>query len=134
MNEVLKLTIVYATVVMSIAFLIGELIPRQIAMMFTSDENLIRISTNGMRIVVAVFPIVGIQMVVANFFQSIGKASKSVFLSATRQLIFLMPLLFVLPRFFGTNGVWLSMPISDALATVIAIILLYNEFRRKNER
>ena len=130
-NEVLKLTIVYATVVMSIAFLIGELIPRQIAMMFTSDENLIRISTNGMRIVVAVFPIVGIQMVVANFFQSIGKASKSVFLSATRQLIFLMPLLFVLPRFFGTNGVWLSMPISDALATVIAIILLYNEFRRK---
>lgn len=130
-NEVLKLTIIYATVVMSIAFLIGELIPRQIAMMFTSDEDLIRISTNGMRIVLAVFPVVGVQMVVANFFQSIGKASKSVFLSATRQLIFLMPLLFVLPLFFGTNGVWISMPISDALATVIAIILLYNEFRRK---
>ncbi|HOI25855.1 MAG TPA: MATE family efflux transporter [Paludibacteraceae bacterium] len=129
--EVLRLTIIYATVVMTIAFLLGELIPKQIAMLFTKDEELIRLSTNGMRIVVAAFPIVGFQMVVANFFQSIGKASRSVFLSATRQLIFLIPLLLILPGMFGTNGVWISMPVSDFLSTLIAVGLLYNEIKRK---
>ncbi|MCQ2219016.1 MAG: MATE family efflux transporter [Paludibacteraceae bacterium] len=130
-REVLKLTIACATAVTTGAFLLGELLPYQIASLFTDDQELIEISARGMRIVVSVFPIVGIQMVVTNFFQSIGRAHWAIFHSASRQLLFLLPLLIILPQYFDTDGIWLSMPISDALATVIACGMLYVEFKRK---
>lgn len=134
--QVLKLTIIYATIVTTIAFIAGEVFPRQLAMMFTQDEILIGLSVTGMRMVFAVFPIVGFQMVVANFFQSIGKAQKAIFLSATRQLLFLIPLILILPTYLGTDGVWMSMPISDFVATFTAAILLFYElkqFKKKKE-
>ena len=70
------------------------------------------------------FPFVGCQIVISNFFQSIGRAPVSIFLSLSRQLLFLLPLLLILPDYWSTNGVWWSMPISDFIAFVIAVVVL----------
>lgn len=137
-NKVLRLTIYAATFVTTSAFLAGELMPELLARAFTTDQELIKQAANGMRYLVFFFPIVGFQMVTINFFQSIGQAKISIFLSLTRQLIFLIPLLLVLPLFRGQQGVWLSMPLSDLLSSVIAGWMLYRQFRmfktEKNNR
>ncbi len=128
--RVLKLTIIYVVSLTTFAFFLGELFPRQLTMMFTSDETLIDLSINGMRIILAAFPIVGFQMVTSNFFQSVGKAWSAIFISTTRQILFLIPLLFILPAYWGVNGVWVSMPISDVASTLTAGILLYWELKK----
>ena len=108
----------------------GMLIPDLVVSIFTSDEELIAISARGLRIVVMFFPIIGFQMVTSNFFQSIGMASKAIFLSLTRQMLFLLPALIILPRFFGAAGVWYSMPVSDLLASLVAMVMLVSQFRK----
>jgi len=106
------------------------LIPELVVSIFTSDEELIAISARGLRVVVMFFPIIGFQMVTSNFFQSIGMASKAIFLSLTRQMLFLLPALIILPRFFGAAGVWYSMPFSDLLASLVALVMLVRQFRK----
>ncbi|MBR5803247.1 MAG: MATE family efflux transporter [Bacteroidaceae bacterium] len=128
-HKVLRLTILAGTVVTTLAFLSGEFIPELLARAFTSDEELIHQSASGMRIMVAMFPIVGFQMVTTNFFQSIGKAKMSIFLSLTRQLIFLIPMLYIFPFFYGQKGVWLAMPISDLLSSLVAGFMLIRQFQ-----
>ena len=129
-SRVLKLTIIFATVVTTSGFLMGMLIPGLVVSIFTSDEELIAISARGLRVVVMFFPIIGFQMVTSNFFQSIGMASKAIFLSLTRQMLFLLPALIILPRFFGAAGVWYSMPFSDLLASLVALVMLVSQFRK----
>lgn len=126
-KSVLKQTILYASLVMTTGFLVVELFPELVARMFTTDAELLSISETGLRIVFAMAPVVGFQMVVSNFFQSIGHASKAVFLSSTRQLLFLVPLLVILPHFFGVIGVWLSLPISDVLSSALAAVVLFRD-------
>ena len=128
-HKVLRLTILAGTVVTTLAFLSGEFIPELLARAFTSDEELIHQAASGMRIMVAMFPIVGFQMVTTNFFQSIGKAKMSIFLSLTRQLIFLIPMLYIFPFFYGQKGVWLAMPISDLLSSLVAGFMLIRQFQ-----
>lgn len=128
-NEVLKLAIWGATAMTTITFLIGELIPELAVSIFTTDEGLISRAAEGFRIAVLVFPIVGFQMVTSNFFQSIGMANKAIFLSLTRQLLFLLPCLLILPSFMGAAGIWWSMPISDLVASLVAAIMLYKQFQ-----
>ena len=128
-HKVLRLTILAGTAVTTLAFLSGEFIPELLARAFTSDEELIHQAASGMRIMVAMFPIVGFQMVTTNFFQSIGKAKMSIFLSLTRQLIFLIPMLYIFPFFYGQKGVWLAMPISDLLSSLVAGFMLFRQFR-----
>lgn len=128
--RVLKLSIIGATCIMVLGWSIGMFCPELVARMFTTDENLIRHSANAMRIVMLVFPIIGYQMVVTNFFQCIGKVKISIFLSLSRQLIILLPMLGILPLFFGLNGVWAAMPVSDASAAVIAAVVMF-VFMRK---
>ena len=108
----------------------GMLVPELVVSIFTSDEELIAISARGLRVVVMFFPIIGFQMVTSNFFQSIGMASKAIFLSLTRQMLFLLPALIILPRFFGAAGVWYSMPFSDLLASLVALVMLVRQFRK----
>lgn len=127
--EVLKKTIVFATIMVIVGFLIGELFPRAAASIFTSDEELISYSVEGLRIVVIFFPIVGFQMVTSIFFQSIGMVKKAIFMSLSRQLLFLVPLLLILPNIFGTVGVWWSMATSDLIASVVAAVLLIHQIR-----
>ena len=129
-TKTLKLTIIYATGVTTFGFIIGMLFSDTVVGIFTSYAELIELSAKGLRIVVMFFPIIGFQMVTANFFQSIGMASKAIFLSLTRQMVVLLPCLLILPRFFGAAGVWYSMPISDLLASLIAGTMLVWQFRK----
>ena len=133
-RKVLKMTVLSATCVTTFAFLVSESIPYYVARLFTTDEELIRIAIRGLRICSAAFPIVGFQMVASNFFQSIGKASKAVILSSTRQLLLLIPLLLILPAHFkSVESVLACMPISDALSSIIAFVLLKIEMRKFNK-
>jgi len=128
-NQVLKLTIYGATAVTTTGFLVGELMPELAVSAFTTHEGLIQLSATGLRIVVIFFPIIGFQMVTSNFFQSIGMAGKAIFLSLTRQLLFLLPSIILLPLCWGSAGIWWSMPISDLAASVVAGIMLYRQFK-----
>ena len=129
-TKTLKLTIIYVTGVTTFGFIIGMLFSDTVVGICTSDAELIELSAKGFCIVVMFFPIIGFQMVTANFFQSIGMASKAIFLSLTRQMVVLLPCLLILPRFFGAAGVWYSMPISDLLASLIAGTMLVWQFRK----
>lgn len=129
-TRVLVLTIIGATVVTTTGFLVGELMPRLAVSIFTTDEKLIERATYGLRIVMMCFPLIGFQMVTSNFFQSIGMASKAIFLSLTRQMLFLVPCLIILPRIFEETGVWISMPISDAVSCLIAGTMLVSQFKK----
>lgn len=111
-------------------FLVGMLVPDLVVGIFTSDAELTELSVTGLRITVMFFPIIGFQMVTSNFFQSIGMAGKAIFLSLTRQMLILLPCLLVLPQFFGVAGVWYSMPVSDLLASLIALVMLVCQFRK----
>ena len=128
-TRVLKFSIYGATAMTTLTFLIGELLPEVAVQLFTTDEGLISRAAEGFRIVVLFFPIVGFQMVTSNFFQSIGMANKAIFLSLTRQLLFLLPCLIILPTFMGAAGIWWSMPISDLTASIVAAVLLYKQFQ-----
>lgn len=136
-DRVLKLTIIGATCVTTLGFLIGELAPRLAVSVFTDDPELVRLSAEGMRIVFFCFPIIGFQMVATNFFMSIGMAGKAIFLSLSRQLLFLMPGLIFLPHIFdvhtrwdGSWGVWCAMPLSDLMASVVAFFMLVYQLRK----
>lgn len=129
-NKVLKLTIIYATCVTTFGFLVGMLAPNLVVGIFTSDAELTELSATGLRITVMFFTIIGFQMVTSNFFQSIGMAGKAIFLSLTRQMLILLPCLLILPHFFGVAGVWYSMPVSDLLASLIALVMLVYQFRK----
>ncbi|MGN0036490.1 MAG: MATE family efflux transporter [Bacteroidaceae bacterium] len=129
-TRVLRLTIYGATLVTTLGFCVAQLIPEVAVGLFTSDSDLVGLAAEGLRITTLLFPIVGFQMVTSNFFQSIGMASKAIFLSLTRQVLFLIPCLLVLPRFFGTQGVWASMAASDAAASVVAATMLIGQFRQ----
>lgn len=128
-TEVLKKAILIATIVMVIGFVIVQLFPHAVASIFTTDDTLIDMAVPGLRLVFLLYPLVGFQVVTSAFFQSIGKPQKSIALSLTRQVIFLIPLLIVLPHFFGTTGVWVSMTCADFLAIILAAFLLHSEFK-----
>ncbi|WP_449018407.1 MATE family efflux transporter [Prevotella sp.] len=132
--RVLKLTIFAATGIMVTAWLIAHLAPYYCARMFTKDPELIRQSIKAIQINMMMYPIVGFQMVVTNFFQCIGKVKISIFLSLSRQLLFLIPLLVILPNFFNLDGVWASLPSSDFLASLVAAIIMTIYMRRLKQQ
>ena len=122
--RVLKLAMISATCVTTSGFLVAEFCPRLCVSLFTDDAQLTSLSINGLRILMAAMPIVGYQMVITNFFQSIGMAKISIVLSLTRQLLLLLPLLILLPPCFGIDGVWMSMPVSDTLSALLAFVVM----------
>ena len=129
-RKVLIVTIVAATLVTTFGFLVGMLMPELAVSIFTTDEELIRLAAKGLRITVVFFPIIGFQMVTSNFFQSIGMASKAIFLSISRQVLILIPCLLILPRYYGQFGVWVSMPVSDITASLIAGSMLVWQMKK----
>lgn len=126
------LTCMYATGVMAIIFILGECFPRQITQIFTHDLDLINQTIVPMRIICSTMLIIGFQMVAGNFFTSIGMAGKSIFLSMTRQVVYLIPLLLIVPAFFENPvlGVWWAIPISDTMAAITAAIMIGITIRR----
>lgn len=131
--KVLRLTIICATIVMTAGFLVAMIFPELMVKIFTSDPQLIDLSSKGARLVFLAFPIVGFQIVTSNFFQSLGMAKKAIFLSLSRQLLFLAPCLIILPRLIGVKGVWLSLPISDIISTIVTIFMLRTLLKQFNE-
>ena len=102
--------------------------------MFTKDETLTAIARDGFRIYFICYPVVGCQIVIQNFFQSIGKPKLSIFLSLTRQLLFLLPFLIILPRYYGVDGVWASMCGSDMIAFIFAVVTLWIMIKKLNKQ
>ncbi len=118
--RVLTLAIIAATVVMVIGWALAMLFPYYMARIFTTDQELIAKSITGIRLNMLLFPIIGFQAVVTNFFQCIGKVRIAIFLSLSRQLLFLLPLIWILPMLWGLDGVWAALPTSDLIAAVVA--------------
>lgn len=135
--KVLKKTIIAGMCVSTTGFILGQLFPDAVARLFidvTKDpENSMQLFTvvkQGLRLAVLAFPVVGFQIVSSNFFQYIGKPQKAIFLSMTRQLLFLVPLIAILPGYYGTMGVWMSMPIADLASALLTGILLFIQVRQ----
>lgn len=126
MLESFFLTCLYATGVMGIVFLLGECCPEVLTRMFTHDSVLVAQTIKPMRIICSSMLIVGFQMVTGNLFTSIGKAGKAIFLSLTRQVLYLIPLVIWMPTLFTDpiNGVWWAIPASDTLSAITAIVVL----------
>ena len=129
-KAVYRLTVAWATAVCIFGFIICELFPGVAVSAFTNDPELKGIATHGMRIMNCMFPILGFQIVSTNLFQCLGMVKKSVFLSLSRQLIFLLPALYLLPLFFGIEGVWASYPVSDLIAFIFTLILIIRLIRQ----
>lgn len=130
--RVLKYSILYATIVMCCSFILCEFFPEITIEIFTDDPELTALAVEGMKIIVLMTPLVGFQIVTGNFFQSIGMAKKSIFLSLCRQLIFLIPMLLILPNFMGTKGVWASITIADGVSVITAGVMLWHFFKKGN--
>ena len=134
--KALKYTIICATTVTTIAFIIGFFFPHQVASAFVdasrsaTDKAMIDVVAQGLGITMLVFPFVGFQVVAGSFFQYIGRAPLAMFLSATRQLLFLLPMLLILPKYYGATGAWMSMPIADCCAILVAGTLLIMQVRK----
>ena len=129
------ITCLYATGVMAIIFILGEFFPRFVTQIFTHDYTLIEMTIKPMRIICSSMLIIGFQMVTGNLFTSIGKAGKAIFLSLTRQVLYLIPLVLWLPTIFAEpiDGVWWSIPISDTLSAITAVIVLISSFATFSE-
>ncbi|MBQ7020527.1 MAG: MATE family efflux transporter [Bacteroidales bacterium] len=131
-KEVFWKTARLGMVMTTLCFIFGMFFPRAAVGIFTHDEQLMELSARALRITTIIFPIVGFQMIATNFFQSLGMVRKSIILSLSRQILFLLPLLYLLPLKLGADGVWASFPISDGLATIMTIFMLGRLFRKFN--
>ena len=134
--RVLKLAMIAGTCVTTTGFIVAEFVPELCVSLFTTDATLASMSANALRIIMAAMPIVGYQMIITNFFQSIGMAKISILLSLSRQLLLLLPLLLVLPPILGLDGVWMSMPVSDTLSALLALVMMVrymNKFKRQHK-
>ncbi|MDA0023765.1 MATE family efflux transporter [Brachyspira hyodysenteriae] len=125
-----KLTITITTIMAFIAFLLFQLFPRQIVGIFGDGSELyFHFAEEYMRIYMALMVINGIQPVTGTFFTSLGKAFKGAFISMTRQIIFLLPLIIILPRILGIDGVMYAGPVADGAALIVTVILVSREIK-----
>lgn len=135
-RKVYFLTLKWATIITTVGFIASEACPGLLCRMFTSDPDLLALSSKGLRLMNSMFPFVGFQMVSTNFFQSLGMVKKSIFLSMSRQLLFVLPALYFLPLLWGGTGVWLCFPVSDIITILITLFMildLMKKFGRLND-
>lgn len=129
-KETLKLAIIAATVVVTFGFIISRLFPEQLMGLFNrTDTELIKLGAHAMKIFLIVLPIVGFQIVGANYFQAVGKPKQAMFLSLSRQVLILIPAILILPRFYGLEGIFWAGPISDITATILTGIFIFRELK-----
>ena len=132
-KKTLQYSIFGALILTFACFLMCEIFPSFIFKSFNSnDDELIRFGSNVMRTIMIFFPLLGIYVISSNYFQSIGKPKMSLILGLARPLFFLMPLLIILPKLFGLNGVWISIPIADLCSALLTVLLMLKEIRRLN--
>ena len=130
-REVYLKTAGWATLVLSIGFLFSEFLSEPMVRIFTSDPVLVEKSSHGLRVMNLAFPVIGFQMVTTNLFQCLGMVRKSIFLSLSRQLLFLLPLIYILPPLLESeSGVWYSFPISDTVAAIVTALFAVSLIRK----
>ena len=128
-KETFRFVMIAATAITTIGCICSLLFPEWIVRAFTTDRELIDISANGLKISLSAFFIVGTQIVISQFFQSIGVAWKAMFLSLSRQCLFLIPAILFLPALFDLNGVWLAAPFSDIIAAITAWLFFWHHMK-----
>lgn len=126
----LRMGIIIGAAVTTVGFLVTEIFPDEVTRLFTTDATLIAHARGGFRIIMICYPLIGPALVIQNFFQSIGRPKLSIFLSLTRQMLFLLPLLLFLPELWGVDGVWASMAVSDLLSVILTFITLKTVLKR----
>ena len=129
-KAVIYLAAKVSTVMFSIAFVILMLFTKFFMQIFTEDTSLINMAVPATRILVLMLPLIGYQVIAAGMYQSMGKATKAFILSIMRQILFLIPLVLILPLFFGLDGIWYTFPLADLLAGIVTAIILYKEIKR----
>ncbi len=129
MMRCLNLSILSATAILTFGWALAMLFPEAMARVFTKDASQIALAARGIRVNMLVFPLVAFQAVITNFFQCIGRVKISIFLSLSRQLLFLLPLAFSLPLIWGLDGVWYSLPVSDSIAAVVTAFIMWHYMR-----
>lgn len=122
-----------ATIILTIGAIAIQLFPHNLVGIFNKDPELMAISVNGIRLYMAVLPIIGISVIGGVFIQSIGKAKMSMVLSLLRQVILLIPFIIILPKFMGLKGVWIAQPVSDVIAVALTGIVVYRELNRQKK-
>ncbi|QEK13293.1 MATE family efflux transporter [Crassaminicella thermophila] len=129
-KETVKLSIIVTTVFASFSVLIGELFPTVIMGVFSKDINLVKEGAIVLRVVIMMVPIIGVQIVGSALFQALGKAIPSLILTLLRQVLLFIPLLLILPRFFGLMGIWITYPISDFISTIVTSMIVKREMEK----
>ncbi len=127
---VFRKTVIAGIAVTTFGFLVSQIFPGMIASAFTSDDKMIKLTSTGLHLIFAVYPIVGFQMVTSNLFQSIGYARVSIILSLSRQVIFFLPTLIILSNLFQLNGAWLATPVADILSTLLTYFILKDQMKK----
>jgi len=130
-KEAVKLSIIATTIFASVSTLFGEVFPHFIIGLFDNDPDLIKNGVYALRIVISMVPIIGVQIIGAALFQSLGKVIPSLVLTLSRQVLFFIPLVIVLPRIYGLGvfGIWISFPLADFLSTIFTVVLLKKEMK-----
>jgi putative MATE family efflux protein len=132
-KDALRISMIAATLIAVLAFIVIQSIPGLIVKLFNNDsKDLYDISVNGIRLVILALPIVGFQVVASNFFQSVGKAKLAMFATLFRQVIMLIPLIYILPGFWGINGIWLAFPLADSMSAIAVSFLLIRQWKSIN--
>lgn len=132
-KQALKLAILGATSIVTLGFIIVQLFPEALISLFGKNEaELIKVGSHGIRIFLSMLPVIGFQVVSSNYFQAVGKPKYSIFLSLSRQVIVLIPMLLILPNIFKLDGVWIAGPVSDLISSIITAIFLLREMHKLN--
>lgn len=131
-REALKLSLLAATAIATLGWLMAELFPFLILSIFTGNKEVIEIGTPVIRIVIFMVPVIGIQIVGAALFQSLGKAIPSLILSLLRQVLLFIPLIIILPRILGLGllGIWVAYPVADFMSAILTTLFLRNELKK----
>lgn len=133
-KDSLKLAILYSTIISVIGFILIEIFPKVFISIFSTDSELMNIAISGLRVYALTLPLIGVILIGPAYFQAIGKVKQSMFLSVLRQVIVLIPVLYILPKFINLDGVWVAQPITDIVSSLIIVFLLVKEFRSINTR
>ena len=131
-KHTLRIGVMLGLTITTTGWVLVQTLPDTVSRLFTTDTQLVEIARAGFHIFFLVYPLVGVQIVIQNYFQSIGQPKLSIFLSLTRQLLFLIPFLLILPSMLGLDGVWWSVAAADSLAFLLAIVTLWFQIRREN--
>jgi putative MATE family efflux protein len=132
--EVVKIATIAATAFCCLSFLLILAFDEQIVRLFNGNAELIRLGSTGLKTFLALLPIIGVQLIGANYFQAVGKAKYAIVFNLLRQIILLIPLIYILPNFWGLTGIWLAGPASDLVASLVTAWFMAREIKNLERR